>query len=123
MTIDAPQLTQVLNLLIAVGIFAGIAAGGLRWAMSFMLRGTERLIEPVKDTQDEIVAKQSSIASKVDANQREMVEKFDRLNSAVLGHESRLSFVEGKEAGRIEGWQQAQRGMELKPLSEKEREV
>jgi len=115
MTIDAPQLTQVLNLLIAVGIFAGIAAGGLRWAMGFMLRGTERLIEPVKETQDKIAAEQTVVSLKVDANQKEMVEKFDRLNSAVLGHESRLSFVEGKEAGRIEGWTQAKGGVPLRP--------
>jgi len=115
MTIDAPQLTQVLNLLIAVGIFAGIAAGGLRWTLRFVLRGTERLIDPIKETQDKIAAEQTAVSLKVDANQKEMVDKFDRLNSAVLGHESRLSFVEGKEAGRVEGWNQAQRGVPLKP--------
>ena len=108
MQVDAPQLTQVLNLLIAIGIFASIVGGGL-----LKLRNAQR-----KDMQAIVtssVAPLEKKAGELETGQNALAEKFDRLNSAVLGHESRLSFVEGKEAGRVEGWTQAQRGMPLKP--------
>jgi hypothetical protein len=137
MQIDAPQLTQILNLLIAVGIFAGIAAGGLRWTMGFVLRGTERLIEPLAEKQAEMAeaqhafevkveenrrelaakveASQRELAGKVEHNQKELTEAFSKLNSSVLGHESRLSFVEGVQTGRQQGWNEAKQGMPLHP--------
>jgi hypothetical protein len=124
MTIDAPQLTQVINLLIAIGVFSSIVFGFILKLRSWQNKDVDlsvaRRISPVVVKQSEMAEQQTAFEAKVDLNHKTLDDKFDRLNSAVLGHESRLSFVEGKEAGRIEGWSQAQRGMPLKQIPQEE---
>jgi hypothetical protein len=140
-TIDAPQLTQVLNLLIAVSIFGGVVGGGLWKLRKWQLKDMQMIVTlhtaPLAAKQTEMAeaqshfedrveanrrelavkleASQKELAAKVESNQKELTEAFSKLNSSVLGHESRISFVEGKEAGRVEGYTMREKGMPLRP--------
>lgn len=126
MQIDAPQLTQVLNLLIAVGVFSSIVFGFILKLRSWQNKDVDlsvaRRISPVVTKQAEIVDQLAVTDRKVDAYQKEMVEKFDRLNSSVLGHESRISYVEGRDIGRVEGYNMRDMVRPLRPQIPREEE-
>jgi len=126
MQVDTPELTALINLLIAVGVFSSIVFTGAmklrKWQRQDVDASVERLTSPIIEKQTEIVEQLAVTDRKVDIYQKEMVEKFDRLNSSVLGHESRISYVEGRDIGRMEGFNMRERGTPMKQIPVEEQE-
>lgn len=102
MSLDGPSLTDVVNLLVAVGAFAAMVGAALmrarKWARDDMTAIVKHELAPVKAEQTQMSADQAQIWEE----QKKLSAKFDVLQSSMAGHESRLSFLEGKDAARAE---------------------
>lgn len=101
-TVDGPTITDLINLLVAVGAFAAMV-GGLLWKARKWQRDdvsgiVKHEVASIKAEQLQLLNEQKQLW----AGQQELASKFDRLNASFAGHESRLSFLEGKEAARAE---------------------